>query len=358
MSNHAGRRVSAIIGSALLVATAACGGSDSTDSTEPSPTAASLQPSAAVAPAAEVTTTTVAVTPTVIGLVAPSAVDDASFTQSMVDSLGRLALERPLEIEVAADLSSPDVALPAAEAFAAGGVDVVIVHGSQYRSVVERVATDHPDVAFAWGTAADDVGLPNVFSYSAAADEGGYVNGVIAAGLTTTGMVGAVGPIQIGDAGLYVDGFRLGALAADPDVQVSIAFLDSYTDTLLAEEAATVMTGFGADVLTSTSQSSAGVLDIAGRLGLPFLGTQSSAIPIAPSVVVAAQVYHWEVSLEELLTTVEAGGAGHPLEPLTLANGGLTIEFNEEYALPADVAEAAEAAVEGLTDGSVDTGLG
>jgi basic membrane protein A len=354
MSDRAGGRASLIVGAALLVA--ACGGSDSTESsTTP---VVSVEPSTTVAQAAEVTTTPVAATPVVIGLVAPSAVDDASFTQSMVDSLDRLALERPIEIEVAAGLSSPDDALPAAEAFAAEGADVVIVHGSQYRSVVEQVATAHPDVAFAWGTAADDLGLTNVFSYSAAADEGGYVNGVIAAGLTATGSIGAIGPIQIGDAGLYVDGFQIGVLATDPGLEVSIAFLDSYTDTVLAEEAATVMTGFGSDVLTGTSQSSAGVLDVARRLGLPFLGTQSSAIPVAPGVVAAAQVYHWEIPLAELLDTVEAGGAGHALEPLTLANGGLTIELNEGFDIPADVAAAAEAAIEGLTDGSLTTGLG
>lgn len=304
------------------------------------------------------TTTTVAPEPLVVGLVAPSAVDDASFTQSMVDSLDRLALDRPLEVLVAAELPSPDEALPAADAFAADGADVVIVHGSQYRSVIERVAVEYPDVAFAWGTAVDDVVAANVFSYSAAADQGGYVNGVVAAGLTRSGTVGAIGPIQIGDAARYIGGFQVGATATDPDVQVSISFLDSYTDTQLAQEAATVMTGFGADVLTGTSQVSSGVLEHARSLGVPYLGTQSSAIPVAPGTVVAAQVYHWEVALEEMLVTVEDGGAGHPLEPLTLGNGGLTIEFDEDDRLPDSVRSAAEAAIAGLTDGSIVTGLG
>ena len=347
----------------------ACGGSDSTDGTEPKP--APTSDAATTTIPVEEPTTTVAAAPVVIGLVAPSAIDDASFTQSMVDSLDRLAADRPIEFEVAADLPSPDDALPAAQAFAADGADVVIVHGSQFRSVVAQVAGDHPDVAVAWGTAGDDVGLPNVFSYSAAADQGGYVNGVIAAGLTTSGRIGAIGPIQLGDAGLYVDGFQIGALAADPSVEVSIAFLDSYTDTLLAGEAATVMTGFGGDVLTSTSQISSGVLEHARSVGVPYLGSQSSAIPLAPAVVVAAQVYHWEIALDELLEIVESAGGseggvsadasdrvGSALEQLSLANGGLTIEFNDDYELPAAVRDAADTAIAGLIDGSIETGLG
>ncbi|MDX2381673.1 MAG: BMP family ABC transporter substrate-binding protein [Acidimicrobiia bacterium] len=346
-------RVAAI--AAGLLAAAACGGSDSAAS--PS-TSAAPRPTSTVEQKTAETSTTVAVSPVIIGLVTPSAVDDASFTQSMVDSLARLAADRPIEIDVAADLPSPDDAVPAAEAFAADGADIVIVHGSQYRRVIEQVAGDHPDVAFAWGTEADDVGLPNVFSYAAAADEGGYVNGVIGAGLSVSRAIGVIGPIQIGDAALYVDGFQAGAVATDPSVTVNVSFLDSYTDAALAGEAAAVMTAFGADVLSSTSQISGGVLTHAESLGLPFLGTQASAIDAASTVVVAAQLYHWEIALEEMFSVIEEGGNGVALEPLTLANGGLTIEFNDAYELPEPVRAAADAAIAGLIEGSIHTGLG
>ena len=82
-----------------LLAAAACGGSDSAAS--PS-TSAAPRPTSTVEQKAAETSTTVAVSPVIIGLVAPSAVDDASFTQSMVDSLARLAADRPIEIDVAA----------------------------------------------------------------------------------------------------------------------------------------------------------------------------------------------------------------------------------------------------------------
>lgn len=356
------RRVRAIpVLVALGFVAGACGGSDSTDRTEPSSTAAtSVTTEAAAVPTTTTTTATTIVEadPIVIGLVAPSARDDASFTQSMVDSLDRLADERPLEFEVVGDLPTPEEALPVAEAFAADGADVVIVHGSQYRSVIERVAADHPAVAFAWGTAADDLGLANVFAYSAAADEGGYVNGVIAAGLSESKMIGVIGPIQLGDAGLYIDGFQLGAMATDPAVEVSVSVIDSYTDAVLAGEAATVMTGFGADVLTSTSQISAGPLDVAAQLGVSYLGTQSSPAEIAPAVVAAAQVYHWEIALAEMLAAIEAAEPGRALWPLTLANGGLTIDFNDDFEMPPEVRSNADAAIAALMDGSLVTGLG
>jgi basic membrane protein A len=358
VSRRRGRAIPVLV--ALGFVAVACGGSDSTDRTEPSSAAAtSATTEAATVPTATTTTATTIVEadPIVIGLVAPSARDDASFTQSMVDSLDRLADERPLEFEVVGDLPTPEEALPVAEAFAADGADLVIVHGSQYRSVIERVAADHPAVTFAWGTAADDLGLANVFAYSAAADEGGYVNGVIAAGLSESKMIGVIGPIQLGDAGLYIDGFRLGAMATDPAVEVNVSVIDSYTDAVLAGEAATVMTGFGADVLTSTSQISAGPLDVATQLGVSYLGTQSSPAEIAPAVVAAAQVYHWEIALAEMLEAIDAAAPGRALQPLTLANGGLTIDFNEDFEMPPEVRSNADAAIAALTDGSLVTGL-
>ena len=49
---------------------------------------------------------------------------------------------------------------------------------------VQQLAPQFPDVSFAWGTAGDTFGQPNVFAYSALSDEGGYVQGVMAAALS------------------------------------------------------------------------------------------------------------------------------------------------------------------------------
>ena len=101
--------------------------------------------------------------------------------------------------------------------YAEDGYDLVIGHGSQYGGTIEEIAPDFPDTAFAWGTAVNTFGLPNVSAYTAASDEGGYVLGIAAAELGTS--VGIVGPIEVGDAKLYVDGFRLGAEAGGADVR-------------------------------------------------------------------------------------------------------------------------------------------
>ncbi len=107
-----------------------------------------------------------------------------------------------------------DDAAAAIRDYASQGYDLVIAHGSQYGSSLLEIAPDFPETAFAWGTTVDtfvDQGVTNVFAYEARSEQGGYVNGVIAASLSESGVLGVVGPIETGDAKLYVDGFVAGA---------------------------------------------------------------------------------------------------------------------------------------------------
>ena len=108
-----------------------------------------------------------------------------------------------------------------------------------------EVARDFPETSFAWGTAIDtgeDEGLENVFAYEANAQEGGYVNGVIAAMLSEADVLGIVGPVEAGDAKLYIDGFVAGAKSANPYATVNVSYTGSFGDTALAAEAALVDT--------------------------------------------------------------------------------------------------------------------
>ncbi len=91
-------------------------------------------------------------------------------------------------------------------------------------------------------------------AYEAASDQGGYVNGVMAGMLTKSKIIGVVGPIETGDAKLYVDGFVAGAKSVDPDIDVRVTYIGSFSDVALASEAATTHIAAGADVLTGSAQ--------------------------------------------------------------------------------------------------------
>ena len=295
-----------------------------------------------------------------VAVVMPSAITDLAFSQSMYDALTSIQAEmggtEKMELVYSEGMFVVDDAAAAIRDYAAEGFDLVIAHGSQYGSSLQEIAPDFPETAFAWGTTLDtftDQGINNVFAYEAASDQGGYVNGVIAASLSESGVIGVVGPIETGDAKLYVDGFVAGAKSVNPDIDVNVNWIGSFSDVALAAEAANTHISAGADVLTGTAQMVVGAIGVAEENGALWFGTQANQSSLAPGIVVANQVYHWEVTLKEMVALIAQGTYGGVSFTVDLANGGEVIEYNSDYDLPDEVMTLAEATVQGIVDGSI-----
>lgn len=292
-----------------------------------------------------------------VAVVMPSAINDLAFSQSIYDALlsiqADMGGEEAMELVYSEAMFVVDDAAAAIRDYASQGYDFVVAHGSQYGSSLQEIAPDFPETSFAWGTTVDTFGLDNVFAYEAASNQGGYVNGVLAASLSESGVIGVVGPIETGDAKLYVDGFVAGAQATNPDVQVNVNYIGSFSDVALAAEAANTHISAGADVLTGTAQMVVGAIGVAEENGALWLGTQSSQTDLAPDIVVANQVYHWEVVLNEMIDMIHEGTYGGKSFVIDLAGGGEVMEYNADYALPEDVKALADATVAGLIDGSI-----
>ena len=292
-----------------------------------------------------------------VAVVMPSAINDLAFSQSMYDALMRIQLEMGgpdnFEIVYSENMFVVDDAAAAIRDYATQGYDLVIAHGSQYGSSLQEIAPDFPETSFAWGTTVNTFGLPNIFAYEAASQEGGYVNGVLAASLNESGVLGVIGPIETGDAKLYVDGFIAGVAATNPAITVNVNYIGSFSDVALASEAATTHIAAGADAMTGTAQMVVGAIGKADEAGVLWFGTQSNQTSLAPDIVVASQVYHWEVVLREVIALIQGGTLGGQSFTANLANGGELIEYNPDYALPVDVRTLGDATIEGIIDGSI-----
>ena len=292
-----------------------------------------------------------------VAVVMPSAINDLAFSQSMYDALVRVQKDMggpdKFEIVYSENMFVVDDAAAAIRDYATQGYDLVIAHGSQYGSSLQEIAPDFPQTSFAWGTTVDTFGLPNIFAYEAASQEGGFVNGVMAAALSKSNVIGVVGPIETGDAKLYVDGFKAGVLSVKPDAQVNVNYIGSFSDTALAAEAANTHISAGADVLTGTAQMVVGAIGKAKDNNVLWFGTQSNQSSLAPSIVVASQVYHWEVVLKEIISMIQAGTLGGKSFTINLANGGEVVEFNPDSTVAADAKSIAEQTIAGIKSGSI-----
>lgn len=265
-----------------------------------------------------------------VAAVAPSATNDLAFSQSMYDALmliqGEMGADKFEFVFQDGTFVVDDAAVALREWATSGEYDLIIAHGSQYGTIIEELAPEFPDVSFAWGTDVNTFGLDNVFAYTAAAEQGGFVNGALAAYMTNTGKIGVVGPIEVGDAKLYVDGFVAGVAAVNPDVEVFVTYIQSFSDVPLATEAANTHIANGADILTGSAQMVVGPIAVAQEQGALWFGTQASQAELSAGAGVMFQVYRWDVVLRDIMASIAEGKLGGDAYTLTLANGGLVME--------------------------------
>jgi basic membrane lipoprotein Med (substrate-binding protein (PBP1-ABC) superfamily) len=293
-----------------------------------------------------------------VAVIMPSATTDLAFSQSMFSALksvqAEMGGEANFELKYTENMFNVPDAAAAIRDYASQGFNLVIAHGSQYGASIQDIAKDFPKVAFAWGTDVNTFGLANVFAYTAAAEEGGYVNGVLAAKLTQAKKIGVTGPVEVGDAKTYIDGFVQGVQSVDPSIDVAKTWTGSFSDVALMTEAAKTHIANGADVLTGSSQSVVGSIQAAkDKGGVLWFGTQADQSSLASNLVVASQVYDWTGILKDMISKIKSGKLGGDTYVLKLENGGLKIAYNSGYSLPADAKAAGDKAIADITSGAV-----
>jgi basic membrane protein A len=294
-----------------------------------------------------------------VAAVLPGTANDYGISHGVIDALAEIQEEmgeENFEYAISESMFVVDDAAAAIRDYASQDYDMVIAASSAFGSSVEEIAPDFPEVSFVWGTDPQTFGLDNVYAFAVNADQGAYVGGVMSALMSDT--IAFVGPIDVGSISRSVDGFTAGAQAANPDVQVLESFTGSFSDVAAATEAARTMIDAGATVVAGQTEMGVGVAGAAEQADdVAFFGNDADFAPFAPESTFASQVFNYGVALRQMIDQVQQGQLGGEVIVLSLDNDGIYIAFNEEYPLSDEVRQAGEEAIQGIIDGTVDTGL-
>ena len=271
-----------------------------------------------------------------VAFIMPSTVNDFAWSQSMYDALMTIQEEMGEDEFQFVYSESMFVVADAAAAirdYASEGYNLIIAHGSQYGSSLVEIAPDFPNTSFAWGSTANvftDQGITNIYAYEPLAEQGGFVNGVLAAKLSKNNIFGVIGPIETGDAKYYTEGFKAGIESVTPDAKINVTWIGSYSDVALASEAAQTHIDAGADVLTGTSQMVVGAIGVVKQRGALWFGYDVDQSALAPQHVVSSVDVVWAVALRPMIEMIKKGEMGGKIFTLNLENGGLRIVVNDE----------------------------
>ncbi|MDR1979404.1 MAG: BMP family protein [Synergistaceae bacterium] len=292
--------------------------------------------------------------PIKIAFVVPSTRDDMAWSQAMYEGIVAVQKklgEANLELSISERLGNPVDAAAAIRQYASQGYDIIIAHGTQYQSLLNDIAPDFPETSFAYGTGYA-TNHPNIFAYDPQAQEGAYLGGMIAGLMTKSGVIGLVGPVEAGDAIKYNKGFEMGVKAVNDKAVVRTAYTGSFNDLVGAGDIAKTAIKGGADFLSGSSQQSVGAVKAAAETeGVYWIATDLNMKDIAPKTVLAAQVYRFEIVVQEMIDSREKGVLGGRAIPLTFGNGYIEMQVN--LPLPPDVAEKVEKAKADIASGAL-----
>jgi basic membrane lipoprotein Med (substrate-binding protein (PBP1-ABC) superfamily) len=137
-----------------------------------------------------------------------------------------------------------------AREYIAAGYDIIVPHSWGFWETTVKLAKEFPNVCFAQGSGPTDIEYPpNVVLYDYWIQDAAYLAGVIAGKMTKTNVVGVVTAYAVPDVNRLVNAFAKGARSVNPDVKISVIFIESWFDPIKGKEAAKALIDQGADFI-------------------------------------------------------------------------------------------------------------
>ena len=205
---------------------------------------------------------------------------------------GRLAVEKEFgdkveTIYVEKVAEGPD-AERAIERLARQDVGLIFTTSFGYMNPTLKVAKRFPKVKFEHATGFKQ--SKNVATYNARFYEGRYIIGQIAAQVSKSGVAGYIASFPIPEVVMGINAFILGAQTINPDFKLKVIWVNSWFDPGKEADAAKVLIGQGADIITQHTDSTA-PLQIAADKGVFAFGQASDMIAFAPKAQLTSIVY-------------------------------------------------------------------
>jgi basic membrane protein A len=287
-----------------------------------------------------------------VALCVSGKVNDLGWNQVAYEGLKLVEENYGCEIAYTENLATADIAAAFSD-YASSGYDIIIGHGYEFGDPALEVAEQYPDTKFI--ITESESAADNVASYVMKCEETAYLEGMLAASLTKTGKVGAIGPIQGASLVKIVNGFEDGAKSVNPDIEVQTAWTNSFTDTAFAKEAAIAMIESGVDIIKHcANESGTGAINAAKDAGIYVIGDSYDQYELAPETILTSALYNVPQLVETAVKDVIDGNFKGEIKYLGMAEGivGLASYHDMEDVIPEEVKALIDAKAEEMKSGA------
>ena len=238
----------------------------------------------------------------------------------------------------------------------------IILSATAHSDQIEALSPRYPDTMFvSLGSGNFNTG-PNHYLLYGRVHEAAYLLGMLGAGMSESGVIGAVGSFPADDINDQLNAYRAGAQAVNPKAQVKISFIESWYDPQLAIEATYAQNATGADIVY---QLAGEVYEACRDRNILCFGLFEDTHKLAPEVVLSGTELRWDPAftwvLDQWQTAQESGAFNGNAEAkwFGMADGG--VDIFPYYALadrvPADLQAKIEQARADILSGALEVPL-
>ncbi|MEM7043998.1 MAG: BMP family ABC transporter substrate-binding protein [Pseudomonadota bacterium] len=289
--------------------------------------------------------------PTKVGFVYVGPIGDHGWTYR--HDIGRQAIEAEFGDKVETSFVESVSEGPDAERvirqLASDGHDLIFTTSFGFMNPTVKVAKQFPDVKFEHATGYKQDA--NVATYSARFYEGRAIIGTIAGHMTETNTIGYIASFPIPEVIRGINAFTLAMRKINPEAEVKVVWVNTWYDPGKEADAAKTLIDQGADIITQHTDSPA-PLQVAEERGVYAFGQASDMAAFAPKAQLTSIIDDWDPYYVERARAVidgtwESGDVWHGIKD------GMVAMAAYGEAVPADVAEAADAIEAGIVDGTL-----
>ena len=159
-----------------------------------------------------------------------------------------------------------------------------------YMEPTLKVAKKYPNVHFEHATGYKRE--KNMSTYSGRFYEGRYIQGIIAAKMSKSGVLGYIGSFPIPEVISGINATMLGAQSINPNIKIKIIWANSWFDPGKEADAAKALLDQGADVIMQHTDSPA-AMQIASERGKLAFGQDSEMIKFGPKAQLTSIMDNW-----------------------------------------------------------------
>lgn len=288
-----------------------------------------------------------------VALLTPGPVSDAGWNAAAFDGLQLIKARLGAETALVQTTSPADFD-DAFRDFASRGFNLIFAHGFEYTDSALKVAKNFPHTSFVVTSGSGS--SQNVASLTFKIEQAAYVEGVIAGVVSKTGVVGAVGGIELPAIRLTFEGFKRGFLSVRPKGKVLVSFIGSFEDVGAAKEAALAQISHGADLLFHNADAAGlGVFQAATQAQIYAFGANRNQNDVAPDVVLASAVTDIPQAFLKIAGEVRAREFHPAMLEFGMRERMVKVVMNPRLAarIPAEALKLAQTAEEQIKGGKI-----